>query len=189
MKIVREWPVQTLVSEENGKKVYLHELHTIEKDIPDEIETDTPYSHEHVVMDYFGTPVEIDKKLAPLMRHLWDLGIRTNYCCQGDYAKGFHTTAYIMFDGSKHADAFTALVCNAAGEASYLVWCINSGNKNEDDWEWSPSFHNGKVRWTVRFPRHHIVEIEEALGIWDKNSTNTAVTETPTATLTSGRAP
>jgi hypothetical protein len=33
---------------------------------------------------YDSRPIPIDVKLAPLMRLIWDTGIKTNQCCQED---------------------------------------------------------------------------------------------------------
>jgi hypothetical protein len=96
------------------------------------------------------------------MRKIWDLGIRTLFCCEGYYTVDYETTAYIMFECGLDADTFVAAVCTGAGEGSFLAYCLNNTDHDES-WEWTPAFFNGAQRWTVRFPRHHIKELEAAL--------------------------
>lgn len=138
------------------------------------------HKQKPVFCQWQNTDIDVDEKLAPLIEWLWAHGIRTYYSCQGE----FTGNAYIMFDGGIAADIFVAGVCSSAGESSTLSHLVNNrDHETGEGWDWSPAYYEGKVRWTVRFPKHHIEEIEEALGICQKHHANVS-TETPAAIAT-----
>jgi hypothetical protein len=60
-----------------------------------------PGKHHPTVLVSRGE-VEIDEKLAPLIRLLWARGINTNECCQEDRPG----TAYIEFPGTGDVEKF-----------------------------------------------------------------------------------
>jgi hypothetical protein len=124
-----------------------------------------PY-HKAVKIPYLdGTLIEIDTGLEKLIRYMWANNIGTRYCCQGHNLPGYVTPAYIMFDGGNSASNFVSLICGKLDKEAALIEHINGGGFDSDAWGWSPAWFEGQTRWTVRFPRHHILELEEVLGL------------------------
>src|SRR6266480_4213001 len=41
------------------------------------------WEHEFELVVYEGEIIEIDQQILPLMKLIWEKGIRTRFCCQG----------------------------------------------------------------------------------------------------------
>jgi hypothetical protein len=92
---------------------------------------------------------DIDARMAPLIRLLWQRGFVTRYCCQGDTREGdSQLQAYIKFRSALEAALFAAL-------AGPLAWDSRAHRGREGE------LPGGSLRWTwdwhlegdtVRFP-------------------------------------
>ncbi len=69
-------------------------------------------SHPYIMVEYDGESIAIDKLIYPLVTLIWNKGIRTTACCQGDA----ENEAYISFDSLDQIVKF----CN---EFSYFKEC------------------------------------------------------------------
>lgn len=110
---------------------------------------------------------QIDEKIAGLVELCWRLGLRTQYCCEGDptppeafapksgkYGRGL---AYITFSSSLEAMVFTAT-------AGPVAWDWKVYQQHQRIPAWAQQY----VHWvrqgnTVRFPHEDIVFAEAAL--------------------------
>jgi hypothetical protein len=63
--------------------------------------------HTEVEVYYRGKPVFIDEGILSLMKACWRLGIRTEYCCQGEVKHGYpFDQGYISFPTLRDAQRF-----------------------------------------------------------------------------------
>lgn len=54
--------------------------------------------HPTVPLELGGKVVNVDVKMVPLIRALWDAGFHTSFCCQGDDgSEGFPAKGYVSF--------------------------------------------------------------------------------------------
>lgn len=58
--------------------------------------------HEHVEIEHNGETICIDVMIYPLMKLLWEKGIETSACCQGDEQR----KGYISFKSKDHIIKF-----------------------------------------------------------------------------------
>lgn len=78
--------------------------------------------HRAVKMEYQGELVEIDRGMAPLIKAIWNLGIVTEFCCQGEPgAESKLTMASIMFHTFKDAERFLGIVCTDGELEPYVA--------------------------------------------------------------------
>ena len=68
-------------------------MYGLEPPIPEYTQMPMDYDHEHPFVVMGG--VEIDEGMVDTIQTLWDAGIKTEYCCQGDDCPSDH--AYIAF--------------------------------------------------------------------------------------------
>ena len=127
-------------------------------------------AHETVDME---TIVRIDKGISKLMKMLWDRGIRTEYCCEGDdqpnwtnYCSG-PKNAYILFQEQSKAEKFVKILEKIFSSLKedpnpYLTGALAFYEREPE--------HGGGA--SVHFPKELIPLIEkflfERLPIWQE---------------------
>jgi hypothetical protein len=132
------------------------------------------HAHEQVEVDYRGQRICVDAGMRDLLRAAWDLGIATDFSCQGGQRN--REQAYILFPEAESATAFAAHLLpnlpdatrSAAAGDTYHFRRIGSkdypDNNASNTWAWnmhpSPS---GATRFTVRFPHQLVGAVADAL--------------------------
>ena len=90
--------------------------------------------HAAVLMDYQGEMVEIDRKIAPLMQAVWDVGIETLMSCED--VSGM---LWIEFDSPEDAMRFLdiAVVYDETDNSIYnRAESLSQGGSRSRDWEY-----------------------------------------------------
>lgn len=146
----------------------------------------TVEAHETTLVEVGGRTVAIDVPMAPLIRLLWENGIDTMSCCQGD-----GRTAYIVFP-LESARAFYTWMDAAASEADEdtfgrFLWALLRGTPDPDSetreswWTWKIEFVDRRRQGTswgtklisddhncdlvrLRCPLEHVSQIHEVLA-------------------------
>jgi len=136
--------------------------------------------HEGIMLRLGDKEIEIDCELVPIILWLWQQGIQTSYCCQGDDEQ----FAYIAFPPGQHARNFghaiirlglpEAKAAHKFGEQN-KVWGLGChkflrthvGIAEPENWAWQWSCvymekYNDFV-FTCRFPHSDIAKITERL--------------------------
>jgi hypothetical protein len=90
--------------------------------------------------------VDIDVKLAPLIRQLWNVGIHTNQCCQEERPG----LASIEFSGTEQVELFLDVA-----QRNYKVE-LEHWDEGED------GEHSFRARLLVLFPTKHIPQLVKA---------------------------
>lgn len=70
--------------------------------------------HPIVLLDYKGARVQIDKSVARLVQMMWDHGIDTTACCQGDPMNSgpWLHLGYVSFPTKRDLHSFLAVIGN-----------------------------------------------------------------------------
>lgn len=113
--------------------------------------------HPFTIMDFRGSPVEIDNELVPLMEKLWSLGITTEFSCQGDSDDGTETgrdkrvenggykPGFIHFATIKDFEKFVE-VCKGIGNLLDVIYFLQSRQLvNSEDKGVGIYFHNSDL--------------------------------------------
>lgn len=128
---------------------------------------DVNTKHPQISIIGNGKAVSIDEQLVPLIRMMWDLGITTNFSCQGDthlfVNQDCHQAeryrAYIQM----HRDTWSLnFIRELFSENTHFVAQMASW-----DIEFSTNPQTGENRITVRFPSCDIEALVEELGRWN----------------------
>lgn len=101
---------------------------------------------------------DIDQGIAPLIDHLWRLGFRTRYCCQGDADQdGYHvpggeygTRAYITFGSMCEAALFVALAGPSSWDDRTHRQRHAEDPKGTERWTWDWRLEGDVVRFPAR---------------------------------------
>jgi hypothetical protein len=72
--------------EKYNQSYFFEELIT---NVLDHIDSYRGDDHDGVLLDYNGMKVQIDKKIAPLMKELWEAKIETSNSCEDNVPKGY----------------------------------------------------------------------------------------------------
>jgi ribosomal protein S27AE len=108
------------------------------------------------------TRAEIDERMAPLIRRLWQLGYVTTYCCQGDMDEDSAAhEAYIVFRSRIEAALFVALAGPMAWDRKTHGLRDRERPSGRDRWTWDWRLE----RDTVRFPSRDIGRALAALRL------------------------
>lgn len=119
--------------------------------------------HKTVSISYRRIKADIDVEIVPLIRELWRLGIRTNFCCQGEggLEVGGPGSAYIQFADSPSAEYFEHVVYNYATHIpkmwalmGKLLECLHPFSR-----EWSASSYGGRIYLNVHFQSARIPQL------------------------------
>lgn len=153
------------------------------------VETD----HEQTLISHGELEAEVDAELAEMILALWQLGVTTEYSCQG--GRGPEDKSYILFatpeDATRFAHALELPFDREMDSLSNRALQRHLPNYDEDeeeawrwtleerwDWEISPwsEYHfagrpdppagtpfAGRLRVTVRFPYKDLAEVSERI--------------------------
>lgn len=92
--------------------------------------------HKEVKVYYNGQFIMVDENMIPLLQKLWDLGLKTDYCCQG-YSD---TSGYIKFNSIEDRKTFVSLLKDGDIKTSIITQHDYYDKRYLSCVYWSPSF-------------------------------------------------
>jgi hypothetical protein len=87
-------------------------------------------NHKTVSVSSGDLVADIDEKIAPLIKRLWDLGLQTSNSCEDNVPQGW---VWIEFDSCSDAQRFLNLVADYSEDRNSLYNRIRQGWDSDDD--------------------------------------------------------
>ncbi len=123
----------------------IEELNLNRKELDEYYSTDltkseTYISHYYEIINIDGNDIEIDSKLAPLIKELNKVGLKTLYCCQG--GEGSTSDKYDIFHQAQIVFDFTNMNVQTRNVSDKIKNDMDLPNKSTLTLTWNPPWIN-----------------------------------------------
>jgi hypothetical protein len=105
--------------------------------------------HKTITVTFNEISEEIDEKIAPLIKSLWELGINTFNSCENNVPEGW---VWIEFESASHAEEFLNIVAEYNEDRNSLYNRIRQAWDSDDDslfWQYSVHANDWGVSETL----------------------------------------